>query len=416
MNKESTSQEKRNFLSIFYEELSNSSITIIILSIISGFIMGGLLVIITSPEVFKAFGSSFGEGIAASWKIVWTTYSSLFIGAFGDPAKISAAIESGEKAKILSAAGPFFESLVVTTPYLFTGVAVALGFRAGVFNIGAEGQLQVGSIAAAWAGWTFTGLSPWIHVPLALLCGAIAGGLWGFVPGWLKVKTGAHEVITTIMMNYIGYYLIYYLVAIPFKDPNEVVPKTPWILDSAHLYRFFPEPIRFHLGFFIAIGVAVLIWFLLFKTTWGYEIRSVGINMSASKYAGMNITVLTVAAMALSGAIAGLGGASEIMGVYWRQSQALSSGYGFDSIALALLAQNHPLGVILTALLFGFLRSGSKVMQLRAGIPIYIINILQAFIILFLAAPAIIRTIYRLKKPATKEAPIVSTTSLSEKK
>jgi simple sugar transport system permease protein len=416
MNKENTVQDKRNFFSIFYEEFSKSSITIIILSIISGFIMGGLLVIITSPEVYKAFAVSFGEGLATSWKMVANTYSSLFIGAFGDPAKISAAIKTGDNTKILSALGPFFESLVVTTPYLFTGVAVALGFRAGVFNIGAEGQLQVGSIAAAWAGWTFTGLSPWIHIPLALLCGALAGGLWGFVPGWLKVKTGAHEVITTIMMNYIGYYLIYYLVAVPFKDPNEVVPKTPWILESAHLPRFFPEPIRFHLGFFIAIGVAILIWFLLFKTTWGYEIRSVGINMNASKYAGMNITVLTVAAMALSGAIAGLGGASEIMGVYWRQSQALSSGYGFDSIALALLAQNHPLGVILTALLFGFLRSGSKVMQLRAGIPIYIINILQAFIILFLAAPAIIRTLYRLKQPSIKEAPISSTTSLSEKK
>ena len=188
-----------------------------------------------------------------------------------------------------------------------------------------------------------------------------------------------------------------------------------WILDSAKLFRFFPDPIRFHIGFFIAIAVAVLIWFLLFKTTWGYEIRSVGLNPNASKYAGMNITVVTVAAMAFSGAIAGMGGASEIMGVYWRQSQSLSTGYGFDSIALALLAQNHPLGVILTAILFGFLRSGSKVMQLRAGIPIYIINILQAFIILFLAAPAIIRTIYRLKQPAVSDIPSTNI-SLSGKK
>jgi simple sugar transport system permease protein len=415
MNQESTLTGKRNFFSIFYEEMSKSSLTIIILSILSGFIMGGLLVIVTSPEVYKAFGESFIKGLAASWKMVALTYSSLFIGAFGDPVKITAAFRSGDPVAIQKSLSSFFESLVVSTPYLFTGIAVALGFRSGVFNIGAEGQLQVGSIAAAWAGWSFTGLSPWIHVPLALLVGAMAGGLWGFVPGWLKVKTGAHEVITTIMMNYIGYYLIYYLVAVPFKDPAEVVPKTRWILDSAKLFRFFPDPIRFHIGFFIAIAVAVLIWFLLFKTTWGYEIRSVGLNMNASKYAGMNITVVTVAAMALSGAIAGLGGASEIMGVYWRQSQSLSTGYGFDSIALALLAQNHPLGVILTAILFGFLRSGSKVMQLRAGIPIYIINILQAFIILFLAAPAIIRTIYRLKQPAVSEIPSTNI-SLSGKK
>lgn len=410
MKKETPVAESRNFFKIFYEEMSKNSLTIIILSIISGFIMGGLLVIVTSPEVYKAFGESFGKGLATSWKMVALTYSSLFIGAFGDPAKIAAAFRSGDSALIQKSLSSFFESLVVSTPYLFTGVAVALGFRSGVFNIGAEGQLQIGSIAAAWAGWTFSGLSPWIHVPLAFLMGAMAGGIWGFVPGWLKVKTGASEVITTIMMNYIGYYLIYYLVAVPFKDPNEVVPKTRWILDSAKLYRLFDEPIRFHIGFFVAVAVAVLIWFLLFKTTWGYEIRSVGLNMHASRYAGMNITVLTVAAMSLSGALAGMGGANEILGVYWRQSQALSTGYGFDSIALALLAQNHPLGVILTALLFGFLRSGSKVMQLNAGIPIYIINILQAFIILFLAAPAIIRTIYRLKQPGIKDiqAPPIS--------
>jgi ABC-type uncharacterized transport system permease subunit len=414
MNKK-TSGDKRSFISIFYEELSNSSLTIIILSIISGFVMGGILVILTSPEVYKAFGSSFISGLSTSWKIVANTYSSLFLGAFGDPAKITAAFKSGDQALILKAITPFFESLVVTTPYLFTGVAVALGFRAGLFNIGAEGQVLVGAIAAGWAGWTFTGLSPWIHVPLAMLVGALAGGLWGFVPGFLKVRTGAHEVITTIMMNYVAYYLIYYLIAAPLRDPNEVTPKTPWILESAHLVRVFPDPIRFHIGFFIAIAVAILVWFILFKTTWGYEIRSVGLNPNASKYAGMNITLVTVASMALSGAIAGMAGASEILGVTWRQSQALSSGYGFDSIALALLAQNHPLGVILTALLFGFLRSGSRVMQLRAGTPVYIINILQSFIILFIAAPAIIRTIYRLKKPAVKEVSM-STISFSEKK
>lgn len=407
--------DKRNFFSVFYEEVSKNSLTIIILSIISGFILGGVLVILTSPEVYQAYGRSLGQGLAASWEIVAKTYSSLFLGAFGDPAKISAAFASGDTALIQKSLTPFFDSLVVTTPYLFTGVAVALGFKAGLFNIGAEGQVLVGGIAAAWAGWTFTGLSPWIHVPLAMLTGALAGAAWGFVPGWLKVKTGAHEVITTIMMNYIAYYLIYYLISSPFRDPNEVVPKTRWILDSAHLYRFFPDPIRFHLGFFIAIAVAILVWFILFKTTWGYEIRSVGLNPNASRYAGMNITAVTVAAMSLSGAIAGMAGANEILGVSWRQSQALASGYGFDSIALALLAGNHPLGVILTALLFGFLKSGSRVMQISAGVPVYIINILQAFIIMFIAAPAIIRTIYRLKTPTAKET-VVPSVSSSEKK
>lgn len=330
MTTTNTNGDKKNFFSVFYEEVSKNSLTIIILSIISGFILGGVLVILTSPEVYQAYGRSLGQGLAASWNIVAKTYSSLFLGAFGDPAKINAALASGNSAQIQKALTPFFDSLVVTTPYLFTGVAVALGFKAGLFNIGAEGQVLVGGIAAAWAGWTFTGLSPWIHVPLAMLTGAVAGALWGFVPGWLKVKTGAHEVITTIMMNYIAYYLIYYLISAPFRDPNEVVPKTRWILDSAHLYRFFPDPIRFHVGFFIAIAVAFIVWFILFKTTWGYEIRSVGLNPNASRYAGMNITKVTVAAMSLSGAIAGMAGANEILGVSWRQSQALASGYGFD--------------------------------------------------------------------------------------
>jgi simple sugar transport system permease protein len=282
---------------------------------------------------------------------------------------------------------------------LLTGLAIAMGFRAGVFNIGAEGQLYMGSIMAAWAGWTFKGLPPIVHVPLAMGVGILVGGFWGFVPGWLKAKTGAHEVINTIMMNYIAFSLAQYLIAGPFQDEKEAF-KTPFIQESAHLYRFFEPPLRLHLGFVLAILVAVLIWYLLFKTTWGFEFRSVGLNPHASRYAGVNATLITVLAMTLSGAIAGMAGATEMLGVNFRQTQALSTGYGFDAIAVALLANNHPLGVLLTAMLFGFMRSGSRVMQLKTGIPIDIISILQAFIIFFIAAPAIIRTLYRLKDPA----------------
>lgn len=399
-------QGKRNkvtdYLSTFQQEISNSSAVIIFLAILSGFIFGGILVILTTPEVYQAFRISLFSGLQASWNIVIETYSALLLGAFGDPVKISTAFQSGDALLIREAINPFFDSLVVSTPYIFTGLAMVVAFRAGVFNIGAEGQLFIGSIFAAWAGWTFKGLPPIIHVPLALLIGALAGGIWGMIPGWLKAKTGAHEVINTIMMNYIAFDLVYYLIAGPFRDKTQIVPKTPFIEESAHLFRFFADPIRFNLGFFIAIGIAILIWFILFRTTWGYELRTVGLNPHASRYAGMNITAVTVIAMSLSGALAGLAGAVEMLGVRWRQSQALSTGYGFDSIALALLAKNHPIGVIFTALLFGFMRSGSRVMQLRAGIPIDIISILQSFIILFIAAPAIIRTIYRLKEPRQK--------------
>ena len=200
------------------------------------------------------------------------------------------------------------------------------------------------------------------------------------------------------MMNYIAFNLTEFLIAGPFQDPVDSF-KTPLIEDSAKLYRLFEDPLRFNIGFFIAIGVAVLTWYLLYKTTWGFEVRSVGLNPDASRYAGINAAMVTILSLALSGAFAGLGGAAVMLGVNFRQTQSLSTGYGFDAIAVALLAKNHPLGVILTAMLFGFMRHGSRLMQLKTGIPIDIISILQGLIIFFLAAPAIIRTIYRLKEP-----------------
>jgi general nucleoside transport system permease protein len=393
---------KKNALQVFFEEISKSSLTIIILAIFTGLVIGGIFAAATDPGIYVAFGKSFSTGIIATLNLIWNTYSNLFLGAFGTPSDMLASLQSGDGAKILVAFKPFLESLVVTTPYLFTGVAIAMGFRAGVFNIGAEGQLYIGSIMAAWAGWSFKGLPSYIHVPLALGTGILAGGVWGFIPGWLKAKTGAHEVINTIMMNYIAFIFVEYLIAGPFQDPTQAF-KTPLIQDSAHLYLFFPPPYRFHIGFFIAIAVAILIWYILFKTTWGYEFRSVGLNPNASKYAGINTTKITILAMTISGALAGMAGAVEMLGVKFRQTQALSTGYGFDAIAIALLANNNPLAVILTAMLFGFMRSGSRLMQLKTGIPIDIISILQALIIFFIAAPAIIRTIYRLKTPSNTD-------------
>jgi general nucleoside transport system permease protein len=400
MKKPMNKSVKKNFFNVFLEELSQNSFTLIILAVLSGLILGAILVILTSPAVYQSFHVSFLDGLKTIWTTVSNTYFSLFIGSFGDPSDIMNAFQSGDAKAISTAFNPFFESLVTSTPYIFTGLALALGFRAGIFNIGAEGQFYIGSIAAAWAGWAFKGLPPIIHIPLALGIAALGGAIWGFIPGWLKAKTGAHEVINTIMMNYIAFNLIYYIIGGPFRDTNVYVARTPLIQESAHLYQFFAQPNRFHIGFFIAIGVAFLVWYLLFKTTWGFEFRSVGLNPNASRYAGMNITRITIIVMSLSGALAGLAGANEVLGVSWQQIQAISTGIGFDSIALALLANNHPLGVILTALLFGFMRSGSRLMQLRAGTPIDIISIIQAFIIFFIAAPAIIRTIYRLKDPS----------------
>lgn len=400
---ENNSENKKKSLAVFWDEFSRSNILVIILAIFTGIILGGVLVAMTTNEVYAAFRTSFWSGLGTALRTAWNTYVSLFTGSVGDPEKIRLAFASGDPLDIRRAINPFFESLVQSTPYIFGGLAVALGFRAGLFNIGVEGQIFIGAVTGVWAGYAITGLPAIIHVPLAMLFGALGGALWGFIPGFLKAKTGAHEVITTIMMNYIAFRLVDWLLKFPMKDPNEFTPKTPWIEESAKLVRFFDVPIRFHLGFFIALLMAFLVYLLLFKTTWGLELRMVGANPNAAKYAGIKITTATVVAMALSGALAGMAGANEVLGVNYRLLPAFSSGYGFDSIALALLGKTHPVGVVLSSLLFGFLRNGARSMQLAVGVPIDIVSILQAVILAFIAAPAIIRTIYRLREPKHQE-------------
>jgi len=384
---------------VFLEEVSKSNLTVTFLAIISGLILGGLLVAVTTEEVYQAFGVSFWQGIKSAAGAAWTTYQALFYGSVGNPSKIIAAFQSGEAEAIRRAVNPFFESLVVSTPYIFAGLAVALGFRVGLFNIGAEGQLFIGAATSVTAAIYLEGLPAIIHIPVSLLAGFLGGGLWGFIPGWLKAATGGHEVINTIMMNYIAFRLSEYLLRGPLKNPDGFTPVSAPIQESARLLRLFESPIRFHIGFFIALLVAYLVYLFLFKTTWGYTLRTVGSNPKAAKYAGMSIVRSTVIAMFLSGGLAGLAGANEVLGVNYNLALAFTSGYGFDSIALALLGKSHPVGVVLSSILFGFLRNGAIQMQVLAGIPVDIISILQAFILAFIAAPAIIRTVYRLKEP-----------------
>ncbi len=386
------------------------TLVIPVLAIFTGLLLGAVIIILTTEQVYIAWRIAPVEGLRAAWEAVAVAYKALFNGAIGDPAKIIAALRSNDAEAIRRAFNPFFESLVATTPYIFGGLAVALGFRVGLFNIGAEGQIFVGAISGAYIGYSVTGLPGFIHMPLALLAGALGGGIWGFIPGFLKAKTGGHEVINTIMMNYIAFRLSDWLLSGPMKRPDSFNPVSPTIQESAKMLRFFEHPIRFHLGFFIALGFAWLVYWFLFRTKWGFDLRTVGANPRAAKYAGMSVVTATVLAMSLSGALAGMAGANEVLGVNYNLAMAFSSGYGFDSIALALLGKSHPLGVVLAALLFGTLRNGATRMQLVAGIPIDIISILQAMILAFIAAPAIIRTIYRLKAPSEGEEGVVLST------
>jgi simple sugar transport system permease protein len=362
----------------------------------------------------------------------------------------------------------FSETLVATTPYVWLGLALAISFKAGLFNIGAEGQFYIGAISAAWAGWAFQGLPAIIHLPLVLLAGALGGGMWAAIPGYLKARTGAHEVITTMMMNYIAFRLAEYIVSVPLRDLKSSAVQTYRISPNAELWslhqvperlsdplnalgvavffallglvfarwfvarRKFAQPRaailaiglaigaaaffalppltklwwpftdqydRLHIGIFIALVAAGVVWWLMFKTTLGFEMRTVGANPDAAKYAGINISRNLVVTMAISGALAGVAGTIEVLGVSICRCLPLffSSGYGWDSIAIALLAKNNPIGVVGGAFLFGAMRNGADLMELVSGVSKYVISLIQALVLLFVAAPAMVRYVLRMR-------------------
>ena len=281
------------------------------------------------------------------------------------------------------------QSLLKTIPLIFTGLAVAIGFQAGLFNIGGEGQLYWGAFATAITALTCSHLPGLLLLPLSLLAGAFAGGVWGMIPGYLRAKTGAHEVVTTIMFNYIGILATTFFLNRYFKEPGPV-DQTPLIAETAR----FPELIahtRLTGAIFLGIGVIILVDLLFKKTSLGYDLQAVGANPSAAEYAGIHSTRTLIIAMSMSGAVAGLAGSTMVMGILNRFITNFSPGYGFTGIAVAVLGRNTPWGVLLAALLFGVLESGGMSMQLFAKIPMDLMTIVQGLVILFVAAPSLIR-------------------------
>jgi ABC-type uncharacterized transport system permease subunit len=357
------------------------------LAVFTGLLIGGIVIAVSGANVFDAYGA-------------------LFTGSFGSPSEFIEAFRilfsTGDRTALVKAIYPFTESLVTATPYIFAGLSVALGFRCGLFNIGAEGQFFIGALCSAFVGYSIKGLPMIIHLPLALLGGALGGAVWGMIPGYLKARFGAHEVVNTIMMNWIAFRLSDWLLNGPMKASG-FRPVTPNVQASAELPRFFADPLRFNWGFVLALVMAYVVYWFLFKTTLGFEVRSVGANPDAAKYAGMNIIKNFVLVMAMAGGLAGLAGSAQVLGVDHWVGQGFSAGYGFDAIALALLGKSHPFGVVLAALLFGFLRSGATDMQSMAGIPIDIISIIQGLVIVFIAAPDIIRWLYRIRTVKVEE-------------
>jgi len=401
------------------------------LALVTAFVLGAVVIWITSGKL----------------ETVWQAYGGLVNGALFKQRGLS-------------------ESLVATVPYILLSLAVAVGFKSGLFNIGAEGQFYIGAISAAFVGQAFHGLPAIIHLPLALGAGALGGAIWAGIPGYLKARTGAHEVISTMMMNYVAFRFTEYLISFPLKDKMATAVQTPRVSSAAELWTFadvparlqdpfnalavalvmtflayilirwllarrltnrlarwgiaiavglitfiglplltrlwwpFPDQYdRLHIGLIMAVAAAVGVWWLLWKTTIGFEMRTVGANPNAAKYAGMSMTRNIMLTMAISGALAGLAGTAEVLGVSICRCLPLffSSGYGFDSIAIALLANNNPFGILAASFLFGAMRNGADLMELNSGVSKYVISVIQAMLLLFAAAPAVVRWMYRMK-------------------
>ena len=314
----------------------------------------------------------------SSTQIALTALVALFTGSFGSLSAIS-------------------ETLTAATPLIFAALGIAVGFRAGLFNIGAEGQIILGGMAAVVIGFSFQ-LPFFLHLLFLLLAGAFLGACYAFISGWLKATTGAHEVITTIMLNLIAYRLLDFFLRMPAiqkEGRNDPISKS--IFETAELPRilnYLDPNLRVHMGFIIAIVAVIFVYWLIFHTTIGYEFRAVGKNLDASKYGGINSSLTIIIAMSLAGLLAGLAGATQISGILGRATPGFSAGIGFDAIAVALLGRAHPIGVLFSSILFGALIAGGRAMQVSADVSLDLITVIQALIIIFIAAPILIRKLF----------------------
>jgi len=331
-----------------------------LIAVVAAFIVGGILILIIGDNPLEAYRLLFGS--AFSWPVG--------IGY----------------------------TLFYATPLIFTGLAVLVAFRCGLLNIGAEGQLYIAAFATAWIGITFANLSPWLLIPMCFMAAVVGGGVWGAIPGILKARFGSHEVINTIMLNFLAVALLSYFTQYHYKAPGDPIMQTIPIGPGAHIARLgkfipgLPQFIPLNLAFVLALICCALVYIFLWRTKWGYELRATGTNPSAAEYGGISVRRQIVIAMTISGALAGMVGINEVLGYRYRYYDGFSDNYGFTGIAVALLGRNHPVGVIISALLFAILqRGGIPVDAFTQHVTKDIVQVLQGTIILFVAAEAFFR-------------------------
>ena len=372
-----------------------SKITLPALAFTMALFVSGLLVAFSDSKVL-ALKSSPLSMLAKAFSTAGSAYWALFRGSIFDPELA--------KASFIEGFYPLSETIVAASPLILTGLSVALAFKAGLFNIGAQGQFIAGAIGASFVGFHFE-LPIVIHSLAAIAAALVCAGLYGGFVGFLKARTGAHEVIVTIMLNYVaGYFLLWILSTSPFLRPGRQDPLAPEVQMSSRLPHLFGSELRANLGFFIALLAAVAVWWLLNRSTWGFKFRAVGANAAASKTAGISVGRSTTTVMFIAGALAGLGGAVQILGSEPALTAGVGGTFGFDAITVALLGRGTPIGTVFAALLFGALRAGGLTMQASTETPLDLILVIQALVVLFIAAPALIKAIFRLKNVDAGEA------------
>jgi len=359
------------------------------LSVVLAMVVGGVLIAFSDPNVTRHLShplTFLRDAVASAAR----AYYALFQGAVFD----SSMMQAGG---LVRGFNPLSETIVAATPLLCAGLAVALAFRAGLFNIGAQGQIIFGAIFASSVGFMWK-LPIGVHLLAAVLAGILGGALYGGLAGFLKARTGAHEVIVTIMLNYVALNFLGWLLSTrPYLRHGRNDPISPPIHSSAAFPLLAGSSLRVNTGILAALAAAGFVGWLLNKTTWGFKFRAVGANASAARTAGISVSGAYIAVMLISGGLAGLGGATQVLGTERSLTGGIAASLGFDAITVALLGRGSPMGTVLAALLFGGLRAGGLAMQAKTGTPLDIVLVIQALVVLFIAAPALVRAVFRLK-------------------
>lgn len=378
-------------------EIATGNAIISVLAVLLALLVGAIMIAATDENVQAAAGYFFarpGDTFAAIGDAVGGAYSSFFQGS----------IYNFRRPDFLTGIRPLTDTLTFATPLIAAGLGVALAFRVGMFNIGGRGQMLVSAAAAGYVAFAFD--LPWgLHMVVALVAGLAAGAIWAGIAGVLKARTGAHEVIVTIMLNYVAFYLVYYMLRTPglLQAPGSNNPTTPPMKDTAVFPDLLGPQYDLHFGFVLSLVAVVVVWWILERSSLGFRFRAVGLNPNAARVAGINVKSMYVYAMLLSGGLLGLAGVDQVLGtVTTGFSSGIDAGIGFDAITVALLGRSTPVGVLVAGVLFGAFKAGGFSMQAANGVPIDIVLVVQSLIVLFIAAPPLVRAIFRLPAPGSR--------------